>query len=127
MPPALALLLCSTFVLFLLRLERKQAATVSHALWIPTVWMMSCASKPLAAWVGGGEGSVEDGSPWDRAFASGLILAGMLVLARRGPAWQTLKRDNRWLLAIYLFALVSIAWSDFPFVSLKRYVRFTGS
>ena len=47
MPRQLALLLCTAFVLFLLRLERRQSAGVSAALWIPTLWMLAIASKPL--------------------------------------------------------------------------------
>lgn len=132
MPATLALLLCFGFVVYLLRLERKQAPDVSHAVWIPTVWMLSCACKPLASWFNNsqaveGEGGVEAGSPLDRNLLTLLILAGILIIARRKLDWQSIKRNNAWLLVIYLYALVSIVWSEFPFVSVKRYIRFSGT
>src|SRR5437016_716965 len=98
MPPALAFLLCSAFVLALLRLERKQAPTISPAQWIPTIWLMACASKPLASWFNNDQGaesygSVEAGSPLDRAFYTALLIAGVLVLSRRKVDWRAFRRD----------------------------------
>jgi exopolysaccharide production protein ExoQ len=132
MPPTLALLLCSGFVVYLLRLERKQAPDVSYAIWIPTVWMMSCACKPLASWFNNGQsaeayGDVESGSPLDRNLLTVLILAGILILVTRKLDWPTFRKNNTWLLVICLYALISIAWSDFPLVSIKRYIRFSGT
>lgn len=126
MPPIIALSLCAAFVLVLLRAERKQSPNVSPVSWLPTVWMISCASKPLAAWTGASGGSVEGGSPLDRDFTTLLIVAGLAVISSRRFDWRLL-RGNQWLIVIYVFALVSIAWSDAPFVSLKRYIRFSGS
>ena len=132
MPPTLALVLCSGFVIYLLRLERKRAPDVSGAVWIPTVWMMSCASKPLASWfsngqAAGGSGGVEAGSPMDRNLLTVLIIAGIFILLRRKLDWQSFQKNNKWLLFIYLFALVSIMWSDFPLISARRYIRFSGT
>ena len=94
MPPPLALLLCTGFVVYLLRLERKQAPDVSRTVWIPTVWAMASAVKPLASWFGTqGYGDVQAGSPLDRAFVTGLILAGILILAGRKSDWQSFKRQ----------------------------------
>ena len=52
MPPPLALLRCTAFVIFLLRVERRASLGVSAALWIPTLWMLAISSKPLAIWFG---------------------------------------------------------------------------
>ena len=129
MPPTLALLLCTGFVLFLWRIERKHSPAIAAAVWIPTVWVMYCAGKPLAMWFGGGVGvgGIEGGSALDRNFLIGLIVLGLGVLARRRLDWQVIKRDNPWLLIICCYALVSIVWSEFPFVSVKRYIRFIGA
>lgn len=128
MPSQIALLLCFAFVLFLLRIERKEAPTVSPAAWIPTFWMLYCASKPFATWFGsGGGGDIEAGSPLDRNFLSLLMALGLLVIAARRRDWAAVKRDNTWLWLICLYALFSIAWSEFPLVSIKRYIRFLGS
>ena len=130
MPSTLALALCSGFVIYLLRLERKRAPGVSGAVWIPTVWMMSCACKPLANWFSNGqvaEGGVEAGSPMDRNLLIVLIIAGIFILLRRNLDWQSFQKNNKWLIAIYLFALISIIWSDFPLISARRYLRFSGT
>ncbi len=132
MPPQLALLLCAGFVAYLLRLERKESQGVSVASWIPTIWMMACACKSLALWFSfnaGTEGNpdAEAGSPWDRGLNLALIISGLVVVKRRKVDWETLARDNAWLIALHLYALISIAWSDFTFISVKRYVRFMGT
>jgi exopolysaccharide production protein ExoQ len=129
MPSQVALLLCSGFVLMLLRMERKQTPEVSHAVWIPTLWMLYCISKPFGVWFGAVRSgtSVEEGSPLDRNFLIVLMALGSWVIANRRLDWATLKRDNTWLLVICVYALVSIVWSEFPFVSLKRYIRFLGT
>jgi O-antigen ligase len=126
MPPILAFFLCSAFVLFLLRLDHRKAPGVSRALWIPTVWMMLCSSKPVDVWLGGQGGDVAEGSSMDRNILIGFMVAGLAILFRRRCNWGGLLRSNRWLFALFIFLLISIAWSDFPFVSLKRYVRLWG-
>jgi O-antigen ligase len=128
MPSIVAALFCTGCVVLLLWQERKQSHEVSQAVWLPTVWVMACICKPLAMWYGSaGSGSVEDGSPLDRSFASLLIALGMLVIAKRRISWAIIRKNNAWLVALCVYAFVSILWSDFPFVSIKRYVRFTGS
>lgn len=68
----LALLVCTTFVLFLLRLERRESAGVSAALWIPALWMLAIASKALAIWFGRdrGHGRVLVAMWWTRSVAA---------------------------------------------------------
>jgi len=94
--------------------------------------MMSCACKPLANWFSNGQvaeasGGVEAGSPLDRNLLVVLIFAGIVTLVRRRDDWQFFTKNNKWLLYIYLFALISIIWSDFPFISARRYIRFSGT
>lgn len=127
MPPILALLLCAGFVFFLLRLERKQTPDVSHALWIPTIWMLYIASKPLAVWFAPAPqfagGDVDVGSPLDRNFLTVLLGAGLFVLVRRKFDWFGTLREHRWLVLLLGFMLVSTFWSDIPFISFKRWIR----
>ena len=52
MPASLALVLCIVFVAFLLRAERRHSRGLSIAVWIPTLWMLSVATKPLGRWFG---------------------------------------------------------------------------
>ncbi|MCZ7636123.1 MAG: hypothetical protein M5U12_08860 [Verrucomicrobia bacterium] len=124
MPPPLALLLCTSFVLFLLRIERRQAADagVTGAVWIPTLWMLLIASKPLGIWFGIG-GDAESGSSLDRVVLSGLGVAGVMVLARRHFDAVDALRQNQWLVALLVFMLLSTLWSDITFIAIKRWVR----
>lgn len=123
MPPKIALLLCTVFVLFLLRLERKEAPEVSFALWVPTVWMLLIATKPLGLWFGVGGEDMESGSPLDRAVLSGIFCLGLLILAKRRFIWSNAIKKNIFLMLLLGYMLISIFWSDMPFVSFKRWVR----
>lgn len=122
MPPLLALLACSAFVVLLLRLERQETPSVSLAVWIPTLWMLAIASKSLAIWFGMA-GNNESGSLPDRLLLTGLTVAALVVLVRRRYDWSGALRRHGWLLALLAYMLVSTLWSDITFVSLKRWVR----
>ena len=122
MPRYIALFLCIGFVLFLLRLDRKQFPEVSVALWIPTIWMLLAASKPLAIWFGG-IGADEEGSLLDRVFLTVLLCAGVSVLAKRKLDLAKALKENAWLMLLIGYMFVSISWSDIPFISFKRWVK----
>lgn len=122
MPPILALILTIIFILFLLRLERKQNPEASYVLWIPTIWML-LLTKSLAIWLGVGGTEMEEGNVVDRVFLSVLLLIGLLILIKRDFNWTNGIKDNSWLMLLIGFMLVSVLWSDMPFVSLKRWVR----
>jgi exopolysaccharide production protein ExoQ len=119
--PALALFLCTVFVLVLLKIERRQAPDVSAVLWLPTSWMLLIASKPFGTWFGVGG---EDGSLLDEVFLSALLCVGVLILlnSRRFRLSRVIE-DNGWLLLLLIYSLISLLWSDIPFISLKRWIR----
>jgi exopolysaccharide production protein ExoQ len=124
MPPLLALLLCSGFVAWLLRLTRRQAGPVTAASWIPTIWVLSIATKPLGVWFGGGDiNAAADGSANDRLFQVALLILGCIILSRRRLPWHLIVREHCWLFVLLSYMLASIVWSDIPFVSLKRWIR----
>lgn len=123
MPPQVALIICTIFVLWLLRLDHKQAPDVSLALWIPTIWMLINISKPLGVWFESGNASVEEGSPLDRTVLIALFCIGLIILVIRRFDWSTAISKNVWLMMLLGYMLVSILWSDIPFVSFKRWTR----
>jgi O-antigen ligase len=129
MPPIVALIGCTIFVLWLLRIEHKQNPEASLALWIPTIWMLIAWSRPLARWfevgfaAGGGD---QTGSPLDRLVLSTLILLALLILFRRKIKWSNILKDNNWLMVLYLYLGISILWSDLALLSLKRWIRLLG-
>lgn len=123
MPPIVALIICTIFVLWLLRLERKQSPDVSLALWIPTIWLLVIFSKPLAIWFSTSGVDMEAGSPLDRTFLIGIACISLIIIAKRHCSWANLIKDNIWAALLILYMLISISWSEMPFVSLKRWVR----
>lgn len=120
---SIALLICTIFVLFLLRLERRQSPEATVALWIPTLWMLVIASKPLAIWFQSGGTTIEEGSELDRAFLTVLLCLGLIILAKRKFNWSNAIKENIWLMLLIGYMLVSCFWSDNSFVSLKRWSR----
>jgi exopolysaccharide production protein ExoQ len=122
MPPLLALLLCTVFVVVLLRLERRVSPDVSPALWIPTLWMLMIGSRPLAMWFDV-KGDNESGSALDRFVLTGLTVAAMLVLARRKRNLTEILRQHKWLLVLLAYMLASTLWSDFTSIALRRWAR----
>jgi hypothetical protein len=132
MPPILALILCIIVVAILLRIERRRNPDVSFALWVPTFWLLLCGSKPLGRWFGSGPtiasgAAVSEGSSLDRLALSILIALALLILFKRNIEWSRILRDNFWLILLYVYLASSILWSDFPFVSFKRWVRLFGT
>jgi exopolysaccharide production protein ExoQ len=123
MPPVFALALCSGFVLFLLWLERRQSPEVSYASWIPTLWMLYTASKPLGVWFQAGAVDAESGSPLDQLFLSGVLCLGLLTLAWRKLDVQVFMKDHPWVLLLLVYMLFSAFWSDITFVSFKRWIK----
>lgn len=102
MPPKLAFILCVALVTVLLFIERKQNPAASHALWVPTIWMLISGSRPVGAWfeLNVSVGSVEAGSPLDRLVLSILILLALLVLFKRKTEWSRILKDNSWLILL---------------------------
>jgi exopolysaccharide production protein ExoQ len=123
MPPLVALLLYSSLVFCLLRYDRRQSKEVSGAMWVPTIWMFSIATKSLVIWFGARIEDVESGSPLDRLFVTGLLCLGLVILARRNLDWRWIINKNSWLIMLLTYTLISIFWSDIPFISLKRWFR----
>ncbi len=125
--PNIALMLCTVFVLVVLRSAGDRINNGSLALWIPTLWMLYCASRPLALWSSSyspDDFRVEDGSPIDRIFLSVLIgLCIVIINNRRLNFFQVLKQ-NRWLVILCAYMAISALWSDFTAVSFKRWIRF---
>jgi O-antigen ligase len=131
MPPALAAILCVGFVVYLFRRDIRQNPNVTGALWIPLIWLFIITSRFVSAWLDivglhvGGQ-SMEEGSPADALVSLVLILAGLWVLVRRGFRLSEFIRYNRWLTFFLLYCFLAVFWSDFMFVSFKRWFKILG-
>jgi O-antigen ligase len=109
-------------VLFLLRLDRKQSAGVSLSLWIPVSWALYIAGKPVGSWFGKIT-DMEAGSPLDRAYLIAILCLSILVLRKRQLNWSDAIRENKWLMVLILYMLVSVLWSPMPAISFRRWIR----
>jgi exopolysaccharide production protein ExoQ len=132
MPPTLALLLWLVLLLALLRFDPAKEPGTSWALWLPATWMFFVATRLPSQWLGGYGGVVvaqalEEGNPLDRASFSLLILLATVILVTRSFNWGGFFARNVLLLAFLSFALISVCWSDFPFVAFKRWFRDLGN
>jgi len=132
MPPALALILTLTAIAGLLWREARKSPQVSGALWLPVIWIFLVSSKFVGQWLATlgltseRAVSMEDGSPIDAVVFLALIVAGAVVLARRGVTPGRIIAQNKFVAIFLLYCLISIAWSDFPLVALRRWVKVLG-
>jgi exopolysaccharide production protein ExoQ len=132
MPPTLALALWFFFLLALLYFDPAKEEKTSLALWVPVAWFFFIGSRLPSQWLAGqvgavGTQAVEDGNPMDRVVFFGLILVSVLILMFRSFRWGDFLARNFALTAFLGFALLSVIWSDFPFVTLKRWIRDLGN
>jgi exopolysaccharide production protein ExoQ len=131
MPPSLALFLWLICLLALLRYDPAREPETSLALWIPLIWIFITASRLPSQWLGSEVGSAaqafEEGNPLDRTIFFVLILLAIGILISRSFNWGTFFARNLILVAFVSFALVSVLWSDFPLVTIKRWYRDLGN
>src|SRR6266436_4322617 len=124
-----------TGILGLFVLNRDRAVTTSKALWVPVVWLLIAGSRPVSLWMSAfGFGSVAsstadsyiDGTPFDRNVFLGLMLLGFIVLVRRRWKVGGLLRANGALILFFFYCALSVVWSDYPQVALRRWIKLTG-
>ena len=129
MPSQIASLVFAVGIAALFVLERQDQHRTSLALWIPTVYFFILASRPVSAWFGAGLASaqdIQDGSPMDAAvYALLYVLASLVLFQRSARVTQLLWRS--WpVLVFLLYCLITLTWSDYPVVALKRWVKLIG-
>src|SRR3982074_489980 len=130
-PPIVALFLTIAFIVFLFRRDIRESPNVTSALWIPFFWVVISGSRFISQWLDVfglhlGAISVEEGSPIDAAFFAGIIGAGLYVLHRRRVNWSEFIRNNKWVTIYLVYCVLTIVWSDFPFVAFKRWIKLFG-
>ena len=131
MPPTLALFLWMLLLLLLLLADPAKEPSTSQALWVPVIWIFIVASQLPSQWFFGSvrmsAQAFEEGNPLDRTIFTVLILMAIGILRSRSFKWGSLFSRNSALMAFLFFTLVSVVWSDFPLVALKRWFRDLGS
>src|SRR5208283_5064709 len=131
MPPIIATVIYAIGILGLFYLDRGEGPPMSKALWLPAVWLFLTSSRGVSLWLGmapnfDSPDAYLDGSPIDRAVFMGLLIAALAVVVSRMGWVAPLLRKNAPILLFFSFCAVSIFWSDFPFVALKRWIKSVG-
>jgi len=132
MPPVVALSLCVIGILVLLWRESKVRPEVSAATWIPTLWLVLIASRSVSLWMSLGSplsttaDALMDGSPVDRAVFLSLMITSVLVLwYRRFRLGRLILENKAWVL-FFVYCGLSVAWSDYPGVTFRRWFKSAG-
>ncbi len=126
-----AIAVFALLILLLFAFQRERKVRTSKALWIPTFWVMICASRWVSEWFRPNSqipnaAQLLEGSPLDRFIMSGLLAAGLIVLLCRMRRVTAILRMNWPILLFFSYCLVSVLWSDYPGVALKRWVKGLG-
>lgn len=134
MPRELALLICVSVIVWLFIQDRKLRPMTSAALWIPLLWVFMLGSRPITMWNVGNYSTIpdnlnayEEGSIIDRNIYSCLIIVALIVLSHRKLQWGEVFTSNRWMWAFFGYCAISILWSDYPFVGIKRWIKDFGN
>ena len=105
MPPTLALGLAYLFVFWAYRQDAKQFPYPDAALWLPTIWIMRCASRGLDYWFGGG-----DAGRLDPILIGVLFVLAVATVVRRGFPLGAIAASNVALFSFYAYLVVSVTW-----------------
>ncbi len=131
MNPSTALLLFGIGIAGLFYLDREWELDITRALWLPTLWLLLIGSKPVSFWLGLSPANptpqqVMQGNPLDAAIWGLLLVVALAVVWRRraqvGPALRLASP----VVLYFGYCLVSCAWSVYPAISAKRWVKSLG-
>jgi O-antigen ligase len=130
MPPPLALAITLLLIGYLIRREGSVAPRPSPAVWIPTFWLLINGSRQPSQWLGLSDGSLGqalyEGSSTDQVVYGALIVAGIVVLAKRGVQISQLSKNSWWIILFFLYEGISCVWSDYSFIAFKRWIKASG-
>jgi exopolysaccharide production protein ExoQ len=131
MSPTIALLVWFVLLVGLLFFDPARDRGVSSAVWIAIIWIFIAATRLPSIWVGmqttSAAQALEDGNSLDRVVYLVLIGLALATLFSRSFNWGSFLSRNRILVAFIAFALISVCWSDFPFITFKRWLRDLGN
>jgi exopolysaccharide production protein ExoQ len=130
MPPIVALALVIAVLAVLLVMERRTNPEVSPALWIPFFWIFFIGTRFPTQWLSindapafPGADEYLEGSPLDMAVFLSLYVMAVVVLMRRSVSVTSIMAANAWVTAFLLYGLLSVVWSDYPWIAIKRFIK----
>jgi len=131
MSKIIATIVCVAGILGLFYLDRDTKTRTSKVLWIPLIWLLINGSRTVSTWlhVGPTISQAEqyaEGNPLDATVFGILIASGMMVLNLRSRKVISFIQQNLPILLFFSYCALSILWSDYPYVSLKRWIKAIG-
>jgi len=131
MPPIVPLFLCFLFIAYLFWRDDRRGQEISWAIALPLCWLLIISSRAVTQWlafagINIGGTSIEEGSAVDATIYFTMTMLGIRELSRRGVRLATILSQNRWFALYFAYCLLAIVWSDFPFVSFKRWIKGLG-
>jgi exopolysaccharide production protein ExoQ len=130
---ALASTVCAVGIAGLFYLNRNKGFRTSKALWLPVIWLWIIGSRPISSWLGMSPQTVADqqrlqldGSPTDAFVFIVILAAGLTVLLWRRRQTYALLRVAIPIVIYFTYCLLSVLWSPFPVVALKRWTKDLG-
>lgn len=121
-----ATLFCISLIFYFFWIYRSEHKDYSSAIWLPFIFMLFAGSRPISFWlnywfgIGSYSDSLEEGNAIERAYYLIIFILGLIVLLKRKLDWNNIFKGNKTICLYLLFCLISISWSDYPFVAFKR-------
>jgi exopolysaccharide production protein ExoQ len=124
-----ATLICVILIVGLFRVTRDPKERVSGAVWIPALWAFLAGSRPVESWFYDASDQVSkyySGDVIQGTIFQILELSALFVVIRRQARTLTILKNNWPVLAFFAYCLLSVCWSDFSYVSFKRWFKLAG-
>jgi exopolysaccharide production protein ExoQ len=103
--------------------EHKQTSSI--ALWVPVLWFVISSIRGYV-YPGPADPTYVEGHPYTIMFVV-LMILGSLILYARWHAVSAFMKENKLILLLYCIMGLSILWSSYPWISLKRWIKTIGS
>jgi len=103
----------------------------SRWIWVPLVWLFFASTRQLSTWIAWDKPTATNsdlgGSPVDRLLMTSLIVLGLYILHLRWSKAKKILANNKWIVVLFLYMALSVIWSNFPGITVRRWVRSAGN
>jgi O-antigen ligase len=99
----------------------------SQWIWVPFIWLFFAGTRTLSTWLSPNSSTDASGSPMDQMLMGFLIVLGLYVLNSRAERTKQILSRNKWVLVLFFYMALTVIWSNFPGISLRRCIRSMGT